>query len=188
MDPEANQFDNMSRSGDVEINKEFVRLLTSHQHRIYAFILTLIPDWSIAEDILQDTSEVMWTKYAKVRPVDNFSAWAMRIAYNKVLNYLSKKDKRSIYFNTELIADIAQRARVVSNQMDNRLTALRYCVRRLSETDRLLIRQRYENNKTIKQIACELGRPIQGMYKRMMRIHERLLRCIRHRLVLETHP
>jgi RNA polymerase sigma-70 factor (ECF subfamily) len=186
LDPEANKFDNQPESDDIKINKEFVRLLTSHQHRIYAFILTLIPDWAIAEDILQDTSEVMWTKYAGVRPIENFSAWAMRIAYNKVLNYLSKKDKRSIYFDTELIADIAQRAQSVSDQMDERLEALRYCVGRLSETDRLLIRQRYEKNKTIKQIACELGRPIQGMYKRMMRIHERLLRCIRHRLVLET--
>lgn len=186
MNPQANQFDDSSHSGDVEINKEFVRLLTSHQHRIYAFILTIIPDWAVAEDILQDTSEVMWTKYAKIRPIDNFAAWAMKIAHNKVLSYLSKKEIRHIFFNTELIADIAQRAQAVSEQMDIRLGALRYCVGRLSETDRALIRQRYEHNKTIKQIACDLGRPIQGMYKRMMRIHERLLRCIRHRLVLET--
>jgi len=186
LDPEIRQFGNLSHADDAEVNKEFVRLLTSHQHRIYAFILTLVPDWAIAEDILQDTSEVMWTKYAKVRPIDNFAAWAMKIAYHKVLNYLSKKGNRHVYFNTELIADMAQRAQAVSDEMNDRLAALRTCVGHLSETDRLLIRQRYEHNKTIKQIAGELRRPIQGMYKRMMRIHERLLRCIQRQLAWET--
>jgi RNA polymerase sigma-70 factor, ECF subfamily len=79
----------------------------------------------------------------------------------------------------------AQRAERACEQTDERLTALRQCVSRLNDSDRSLIRLRYENNRTIKQIAQEAGRPIHGMYNRMMRIYEALIRCIRLRMAGE---
>lgn len=185
-DEQAKQQLNEGGDRSAETSREFVRLLTANQHRVYAFILTLVPDWSVAEDILQDTSEVMWVKYAQVRPVTDFTAWAIRIAHNKVLNYLTKKTNTRVLFSSELLEEVAQRAELACGQMDERLAALRQCVAKLSDFDRSLIRLRYENNQTIKQIAQEAGRPIHGMYKRMMRIHEALIRCIRYRMTMEA--
>ena len=46
-------------SMDSEKGKEFVRLLLANQNRIYAFILTLVSNWSDADDVMQETAEVM---------------------------------------------------------------------------------------------------------------------------------
>ncbi len=170
---------------DTQQSKEFVRLLTANQHRIYAFILTLVSDWSIAEDILQDTTEVMWVKYPQVCPVENFAAWAMRIAHNKVLNYLTKRGHQRILFHSDLLEEMAKQTETACTQMDERITALKRCMSRLNPNDRRYLRLRYEDNMTIKQIARQVGRPVHGMYKKMARIHEILLRCIEGRLTGE---
>ncbi|HRS72819.1 MAG TPA: hypothetical protein P5175_13345, partial [Anaerohalosphaeraceae bacterium] len=42
---------------------EFVSLLTAQQTRIYAYILSLVPNFSDADDILQDTTKIMWERF-----------------------------------------------------------------------------------------------------------------------------
>lgn len=36
--------------------EEFVRLLTQHQRRVYAYILGIVPNWNDADEILQETN------------------------------------------------------------------------------------------------------------------------------------
>ena len=175
--------DNRPDGGDH--SGEFVRLLMAHRHRIYAYILTMVGDCSAAEDLMQDVSEVMWTKYASVRPVENFGAWAVRIAHNKILNYLTKKGRSQMLFSPDVLEDIASRAQTSCEHMSERIDALRYCMRKLSSRDRHFILLRYEDGKTIKDIARRVGRSAQGMYKTMARIHDVLLRCVRRRLATE---
>lgn len=170
------------RECNASESKEFVRLLTANQHRIFAFILTLIPDWPVAEDILQDTSEVMWIKYAEVRPVDNFPAWAMRIAHNKILNYLTKHQNQHVLFCSEVLEEVAKQTETLCHDMDERIAALETCMSHLNPSEKHFLHLRYEDNLTIKQIAQDVGRPVHGMYKKMARLHEILLRCIQRRL------
>ena len=42
-----------------DVGKEFSRLLSKHRNSIYSFILTLVANWSDAEDLMQETAEVM---------------------------------------------------------------------------------------------------------------------------------
>ena len=48
------------RNVDVE---EFVRLLMAHERQIFTYILTLLPHVADAEDVLQETSIVLWRKF-----------------------------------------------------------------------------------------------------------------------------
>ena len=84
-----------------------------------------------------------------------------------------------------MLDEIAQQTEAVCCQMDERAAALRHCLSDLNQTDRRYLHLRYEDNMTIKQIAHEAGRPIHGMYKKMARMHELLLRCIQRRLAGE---
>ncbi len=43
-------------------SKDFIRLLLANERRIYAFILSMLPDLTDAEDVLQETSLVLWEK------------------------------------------------------------------------------------------------------------------------------
>jgi len=165
--------------------KRFVRLLMANQGRIYGYILTLVPSWPDADDIMQETAEVMWTKFAGSEPINNFVSWGIRIAQNKIFNYYSRKNKSEILLDGEFLEDIAHRASVTATAADERIKILQQCLSRLNERDRRLIQIKYEQNITIRRLAEVVQRPVQGLYKVMGRIHNTLLECVRLSLARE---
>ena len=48
--------------------REFIRLLMENERRIYAYILTLLGNGADAEDVLQETSIILWDKFAEFQP------------------------------------------------------------------------------------------------------------------------
>jgi len=167
---------------------EFVQLYSSHTRRLYAYILCLVPNWSDAEDILQDTASIMWSKFAEFTPGTDFLAWACRIARLVVANYYRKRKvrKREFYLNDALLESIARVAR--SSRImyqDHRIDALQHCLGKLRDKDQTLIRWRYESGSSIQRIAEAIGRSIDAVYKSLSRIHYQLMVCIEHTLRTE---
>jgi len=167
----------------------FVNQLTACQHQIYAFILTIVPNWTDADDLMQETAEVMWRKYQDVDQITNFCAWGKGIARNKVMNFYTKKKRERILFNDSLLDDVVEREEKTSSHAPLRLRALQQCLRKLRSNDLQLIQALYGHDITIKKLAEEINRPVQGLYKAMARIHHSLLQCVRHTLsTMEDHP
>jgi len=66
----------------------FEVLFRQHQREVYAWIVRIIRDTGIAEDL---TVETFWRIYkyrARFKPDGNFRAWARRIATNAALDHL----------------------------------------------------------------------------------------------------
>ena len=164
------------------ITQQFVRQLVAHQPRIYAYILTLVPNYTDADDLMQETAEVMWARFEESEPIGNFASWGMRIAQNKILNHYAKKKRRRIVFDADLVNDLAVRTKAACAETDARAEALQKCLGKLKDRDRRLIRALYEQGMTIKQLALQMERPVQGFYKTMARIHDALHQCIRQTL------
>ncbi len=72
----------------------FLRLFVTHQPGIFAYILSLVPHWSDAEEILQETSVVLWRSFGDFTIGTNFKSWALTVAHNQVLAFL-KRNKRT---------------------------------------------------------------------------------------------
>src|SRR5688572_23508061 len=45
--------------------QQFLRLFLENERRIYAFIVSILPNLSDAEDVLQETSLILWQKFAQ---------------------------------------------------------------------------------------------------------------------------
>jgi RNA polymerase sigma-70 factor (ECF subfamily) len=146
---------------------EFLRLIMANQKPIYALILGMIPNRDDAEDIFQETVLVMWSKFESFERETNFTAWGMKIAKYKAFQSLQDKSDNFV------------------KNIERRMQALRKCVRKLSKRDYDLIQMRYERELTIKAIAKRLGRSVQSIYKRMARINDSLIRCVRRTLAAE---
>jgi len=72
-------------AGDLEA---FEVLFRQHQREVYAWIVRIVRDTGIAEDL---TVETFWRIYkyrARFKPDGNFRAWARRIATNAALDHL----------------------------------------------------------------------------------------------------
>ena len=65
--------------------ERFVEHLTDQQRDLYAYIMTLLPRVQDADEVLQETNRILWTKRADFREGTSFRAWACRIAHYQVL-------------------------------------------------------------------------------------------------------
>jgi RNA polymerase sigma-70 factor (ECF subfamily) len=187
MTDKPTQGDISDRKNDDSI-RDFVRLYSSNSRRLYGYILCFVPNWSDAEDLLQDTASIMWTKFSEFTPGTDFIRWACRIARFVVANHYRKKKtrQRQLHLNTELWESIAQAAE--SSELlyrDDRIEALQRCLAKLREKDQKLIRWRYEAGSSIRNIAKAIGRSIDAVYKSLSRIHYQLLCCIEQKLRME---
>jgi RNA polymerase sigma-70 factor, ECF subfamily len=160
-------------------NEVFVELLTLHQRRLYGFIYTLVPNQADAEDLLQQTSLVLWRKFNTFDLDTDFSAWACRIAHFEVLNHLKQKRRSRVVFNDELISRLAEIRDERSELHSADRTALTGCVEELAESDRKLIELCYTTKRNIKAAAEALNRPVASVYTSLVRVRRILMECIR---------
>jgi RNA polymerase sigma-70 factor (ECF subfamily) len=133
---------------------------------------------------MQQTAQVMWCRFEESEPIKNFASWGMRIAQNNIMNYYAKKKRERVLFDDDLMKNMMEHTEVACADADVRIEALRRCLRKLREKDRRLIRTLYEQGMTIKELAAQVERPVQGLYKAIARIHDSLLRCVRRSLAL----
>ena len=163
---------------------QFVRLLLTNEKRIYAFILTLVPNRTDAEDIMQEAASLMWRKYKEADSIADFAAWGIRIAHYKVLEFRKKQyKKKQIQFNNEIFEEIVGGALSVNDDLDVRLEALRNCLAKLDKRSLQLVKMRHEQNATARSIADRIGISMASVYKILPKIHDVLLRCVRRTLV-----
>jgi RNA polymerase sigma-70 factor (ECF subfamily) len=160
---------------------EFVALWTAHARRVYAYIYSMVPNWSDADDILQETSVVVLEKFDEFQRGTSFAAWACKIAYLKVLEF--HKRTRPLELRDELFLNaVSLVAADYAESLDRRLEALAACIARLPEKDRQLIELRYRGDQAIAAMAAKIGRTTSAVYKALSRIHEQLLDCVRRKV------
>src|SRR5438067_5082172 len=90
--------------------KLFLRLFLQNERRLYAYVLTLLPNRADADDVLQEASLVMWDKFDDGQPPNDFTAWGCRIAYFKVLDFYKKRQRSRVLFSQAMLERVAETA------------------------------------------------------------------------------
>ncbi len=90
-------------AGDLDA---FEALFRQHQKQVYAWIVRVVRDSGIAEDLTVETFWRIYRSRARFDPAANFGAWAYRIATNAALDHLRRSRRE-----TELPDDLAAVAR-----------------------------------------------------------------------------
>jgi RNA polymerase sigma-70 factor, ECF subfamily len=157
---------------------EFVRLIIVNQPRLYAYIMSLVPNWADADDLFQECSIVLWSKKGEFTPGTNFLAWACQIALNKVFNLRKRQARNRLTFDVEFIKAVADERLAGRERLDERVAALESCVEKLKPRDRELLDRWYQRRGTTKVLAEQLGRPLDTVYKALKRIRMALFDCI----------
>jgi RNA polymerase sigma-70 factor (ECF subfamily) len=161
---------------------DFLRLILQHQRRIYGLILALVPNGPDADDILQETSAVLWQKFDEFDPGSNYAAWALRIARYQVMAYYTTKRRTKARLSDETLDAVVERLASRTEREDARSVALDGCLADLPEEDRRLIELRYRGGASVPDVARSSGRTVEAAYKALHRAHERLLQCMRGKL------
>jgi RNA polymerase sigma-70 factor (ECF subfamily) len=168
-------------------SKIFLPLFLQNQRRLYAYILTLLPNRADADDVLQEASLVMWDKFDERAPPEDFTAWGCRIAYFKVLDCYKKSQRRRFLFSPKMLERIAETAveQSATLQLDARREALESCIEKLRPADRDLLGRRFAEGATTQSTAGALGRSVDAVYKALAKIRQALFDCVSRTLARE---
>ena len=166
---------------------EYGKLLTAIQPRLHAFVVSLLPGDPGVEDVVQETNKVLWDKAGDFEPGTNFSAWAYTVARFQVMAHRKRRKRQSwLCFDDALVELFLNQAAVQFEEIDDRRRALRACLTKLRDTDRDIVRTRYESKHPLKAYAARVGRTEAAVKRALVRIREGLRKCIESEMQRES--
>jgi RNA polymerase sigma-70 factor (ECF subfamily) len=166
--------------GDGNQNRydEFVDLFSRNARRVYAYVYSLLPRWADADDVFQDTSRVLWQKFAEYRTGTDFFAWARQVARYQVMYFRQRQQRSRLKFTDAFLEAVAETAAEQSERLEAEQRALAECMERLNERQRGIMLARFAPEATTLSAAEQLGMSTDAVYKAVSRIQAVLLRCI----------
>jgi RNA polymerase sigma-70 factor (ECF subfamily) len=166
----------------VSDREQFMMQLTACQNRVYGYLLSLVADRDLAEDLLQQTNLVLWRKADTYEPGTNFISWAFRIAYYEVLAHREQFKRDRHVFSEHVIDLISESAHELDASTEDRVRALSDCVKELPPHHAEIVRLRYADGQSVKEISLTLGRTVSAVKSIAHRIRKALLECIERRI------
>jgi RNA polymerase sigma-70 factor (ECF subfamily) len=170
--------DSTNADSNSPVGEAFARLFAENQRRIFAFILTLLPNREDAEDVFQDVCVVLWKKSAQFEQGTDFARWAFQIAYFEVVNFRRKKGRSKILFHDELLRTIAEESAEPDPLFQRRRIALPGCLGKLHPDYRNLLMLRYQEGVSVPMLADQCGKSVRALYRMLEKIRGELLDCI----------
>lgn len=182
----ANQRDTPPAGMPSEVNTtEFLRLFSVHQPQILAWIYSMLPDWNDAQDVLQETSIVLWKAFPEYQPNTNFQAWACKVAFHQILAFRKKQKRTPLPMGDQFLEAVASEVESLGHSLQDQLQALAGCIEKLRPRDADLLKRCYAPGANTKQVAADLQSPAGTVYKSLSRIRRRLYACIKRTLATE---
>ncbi len=164
------------------IYEQFLALYSRDRDRLFGYIYALLPHQADAEDVFQRSSLLLWNKFSLYDPERPFLPWACSLAHYEVRNFVRSANRDRLQFDEELIEKLADAKTHQVDQGDERLDALRMCLKSIKQVERDLVELAYRGEATIKEFAENSGGPTQTLYNRISLARRKLLACVKRRL------
>ena len=159
---------------------KFAQQFIENQGRLYAYIVTLLPNRDDAEDVLQRTSLILWQKWKQFDSSRPFLPWARGIALNEIRNFLRRSERKNVHLSEPVIAMLADELNDDPSQ--ERADALSNCLGKLEEKQRNLLEQCYLGSNGVKAVAASMDSTAAAVYMRLHRMRKILIECINKHL------
>ncbi len=160
----------------------FINLLTNHYCRLHSFVLCMVPNKADADDVMQETTLLMWEKFNEFEPGTDFFAWAKTIARYRILNLRTKKARSHCQLNDKVLELLQSERDGYDDQIDKKLDALRQCIKKLSNDHRAILQFKYSAEIPARMIAKRTGIPLHTLYRKIANLHAILLSCVRREM------
>jgi RNA polymerase sigma-70 factor, ECF subfamily len=168
---------------------EFADYLRQTQARIYGYIHSLVPNVTDADDLMQQTTLILWKKFGEFDRQRSFFSWACGIARLEVTNFLRSRGRRQRHFSDEFNLMLIQaHEEMTDGELEDRREALSGCVEKLHERDRELIAECYGEDSGVHAAADRRGRSTQSIHNSLRRIRRTLFECITRTLGQQARP
>ncbi len=166
----------------MDLTDLFVAELQRHRQPIFAFIYSLLPRRTEAEDVYQKTCEALWRKFDTWDRRSSFRTWACGYAWRQVANHGRAAGRDRLWLNDDMVAKLADERAEDLERYDDRLAALKDCMESLNRDEQRLLDSAYRDKQTLKEVAVQTGRAAQTLYNQLNLIRRKLHQCVRMRM------
>jgi RNA polymerase sigma-70 factor (ECF subfamily) len=155
-------------------------LFLQYQPAVRGYVLAMIPDFALAEDVVQETFLTVTKKAAAFEIGTSFAAWVKTIARFKALEAI--RARRFETLSDEVLDALASETRDGRPDTDERLVLLRACLEELAPQARRSIQHRYAHDHLPPQIARLMGCTVQSVNVTLSRARAFLRECVRRKM------
>ncbi|WP_290448527.1 sigma-70 family RNA polymerase sigma factor [uncultured Muribaculum sp.] len=156
-------------------NQAFDMLLQRYQGKVYSYILHIVKNKDVADDIFQETfvKIIMTLRQGRYTDTGKFAAWLNRIAHNLIIDYYrQEKSENSVSIDNDDVDMLNRRGLCEANIEDLMVDIqIRDDVRRIIDAlplpQREVLVMRYYNDMSFKEIAESTGVSINTALGRM---------------------
>jgi RNA polymerase sigma-70 factor (ECF subfamily) len=149
-------------------------LFARHHVRVYRFVLRLVGNPTVAEDLISEVFLDVWRQADRFEGRSAVSTWMLAIARFKALSALRKKPEEELDEETaETIEDTADTPEVALEKKD-KSAILRQCLEKLSPEHKEIIDLVYYHEKSVEEVAEIVGIPENTVKTRMFYARKKL--------------
>src|SRR5690554_2107490 len=160
---------NIKEMNDNELVQRFIDgdqnsleiLIYRHKNRVYSYILLIVKNQDLAEDIFQETFIKVIRSLKRGKYVENgkFVSWVLRISHNLIIDHFRKEKLQGTVsndsldvdiFNSQKFSDFTIEDEMVNNQI---LSEVKELVKELPEDQQQVIYMRHYMGLSFKEIA-----------------------------------
>ena len=175
-------------------NEAFDTLLRRHQDRIFSYILRIIKNEDIANDIFQETfvKAIQTIRLGRYTENGKFPAWISRIAHNLIIDYYRQEKSETLQSADLTDVDILNRKELCEDTIEDIMISnqirddVKYLIEELPELQKEVLMMRYYQNLSFKEIAEITGVSINTALGRMRYAILNLRRIAREKDIILT--
>lgn len=143
-------------------NDAFDILLDRHKQKVFNYILHIVKNKDIADDIFQETfvKAIVTIKQNRYTEKGKFSAWLTRIAHNLIIDYFrQERMENTISTDGDPATDLLNRRDLCDGNIEDEIVSLqidedlRRIVMSLPDPQREVLVMRFYRNMSFKEIA-----------------------------------
>jgi RNA polymerase sigma factor (sigma-70 family) len=168
---------------DYELVKQYIDgnessievLIKRHKRKVYTYILLIVKNHELAEDIFQDTfiKVIKSLKQNKYTDDGKFVSWVVRIAHNLIIDHFRKEKNLKTVSNDNTEMDIFNSSKFSEPHIESKMVKeqifkdVRNLIERLPDDQREVIILRHYIGLSFKEIAEETNVSINTALGRM---------------------
>src|ERR1051326_5377891 len=153
-------------------------LFARHHVRVYRFVLRLVREEGLAEDMISEVFLDVWRQASRFERRSSVGTWLLAIARHKALSALRRRREQPLdEAQAAAIADPADDPEAAVAKKDKG-EILRNCLNRLSAEHREIIDLVYYNKRSGEEVAAILGIPAGTVKTRMFYARKHLAQLL----------
>lgn len=146
----------------VDGNQSAIEVLISrHKKRVFTYILLIVKDHHLAEDIFQDTFIKVIRSLKSGRYTENgkFISWVLRISHNLIIDHFRKEKLLNTTSNDDTIVDLFNSPKYSEENIEDKLVYeqitcdVRLLINELPDDQREVIMMRHYQGLSFKEIS-----------------------------------